>query len=151
MALYEHVFIARQDISSQQVEGLVDMMKAVLEDNGGKVTKTEYWGLKSLAYRVKKNRKGHYSLLNMDASHEAVAELERRISLNDDIIRHMTLRVDEHEADESVQMRNKNRDDRRDDRRGPRRDDRRDDRREVRRDDRPSRDAEATQTSGDAE
>lgn len=127
MALYEHVFIARQDISAQQVEGLTDMIQAVLEENGGKITKNEYWGLKSLAYRVKKNRKGHYSLLNIDASHAAVSELERRISLNDDIIRHMTIRVDEHEADESVQMRNKNRDDRRggrrddDDRRGPRR------------------------------
>lgn len=122
MALYEHVFIARQDISSQQVEGLIDMMQAVLEENGGKITKTEYWGLKSLAYRVKKNRKGHYSLLNIDANHEAVAEMERRISLNDDIIRHMTLRVDEHEADESIQMRNKNRDERRSARRddGPR-------------------------------
>ena len=127
MALYEHVFIARQDISAQQVEGLTDMIQAVLEENGGKITKNEYWGLKSLAYRVKKNRKGHYSLLNIDASHAAVSELERRISLNDDIIRHMTIRVDEHETDESVQMRNKNRDDRRggrrddDDRRGPRR------------------------------
>lgn len=127
MALYEHVFIARQDISAQQVEGLTDMIQAVLEENGGKITKNEYWGLKSLAYRVKKNRKGHYSLLNIDASHEAVSELERRISLNDDIIRHMTIRVDEHEADESIQMRNKNRDDRRgsrrddDDRRAPRR------------------------------
>ena len=127
MALYEHVFIARQDISAQQVEGLTDMIQAVLEENGGKITKNEYWGLKSLAYRVKKNRKGHYSLLNIDASHEAVSELERRISLNDDIIRHMTIRVDEHEAEESIQMRNKNRDDRRgsrrddDDRRAPRR------------------------------
>ena len=113
MALYEHIFIARQDISAQQVEGLVDMAQAVLEENGGKITKNEYWGLKSLAYRVKKNRKGHYTLLNIDADHAAVAELERRISLNDDIIRHMTLRVDEHEADESIQMRNKNRDERR--------------------------------------
>ena len=127
MALYEHVFIARQDISAQQVEGLTDMIQAVLEENGGKITKNEYWGLKSLAYRVKKNRKGHYSLLNIDASHEAVSELERRISLNDDIIRHMTIRVDEHETDESIQMRNKNRDERRgsrrddDERRGPRR------------------------------
>jgi len=117
MALYEHIFIARQDISSQQVEGLTDMIVAVLEENGGKVLKNEYWGLKSLAYRVKKNRKGHYSLLNIEADHAAVAEIERRISLNDDIIRHMTLRVDEHEADESVQMRNKNRDDRRGSRR----------------------------------
>lgn len=122
MALYEHVFIARQDISSQQVEGLIDMMQAVLEEKGGKITKTEYWGLKSLAYRVKKNRKGHYSLLNIDADHEAITEMERRISLNDDIIRHMTLRVEAHEAEESVQMRNKNRDDRRSSRRddGPR-------------------------------
>ena len=117
MALYESVLIARQDISSQQVEGLTDMIVAVLEENGGKVLKNEYWGLKSLAYRVKKNRKGHYSLLNIEADHAAVAEMERRISLNDDIIRHMTLRVDEHEADESVQMRNKNRDDRRGSRR----------------------------------
>ena len=119
MALYEHIFIARQDISSQQVEGLTDMVVAVLEENGGKVHKTEYWGLKSLAYRVKKNRKGHYSLLNIEADHAAVAEMERRISLNDDIIRHMTLRVEQHEADESIQMRNKNRDERR----GPRRSD----------------------------
>ncbi len=139
MALYEHVFIARQDISSQQVEGLIDMMQAVLEENDGKITKIEYWGLKSLAYRVKKNRKGHYSLLNIDASHAAVAELERRISLNDDIIRSMTLRVDEHEADDSVQMRNKNRDERRGSRREDGGDRRRDDRpREDRpRDDNP--------------
>ena len=117
MALYEHVFIARQDISSQQVEGLTDLITAVLEENGGKITKQEYWGIKSLAYRVKKNRKGHYSLLNIDAEHSAIAEMERRISLNDDIIRYMTLRVDEHETEESVQLRNKNRDERR-----PRRD-----------------------------
>ena len=143
MALYEHVFIARQDISAQQVEGLVDLAQAVLEENGGKITKNEYWGLKSLAYRVKKNRKGHYSLLNIDASHEAVSELERRISLNDDIIRHMTIRVDEHEAEESIQMRNKNRDDRR----GPRRDD--DDRRGPRRDrEQPAQ--EAAPQEGDA-
>ena len=117
MALYEHVFIARQDISSQQVEGLTDMITAVLEENGGEITKKEYWGIKSLAYRVKKNRKGHYSLLNIHAEHSAIAEMERRISLNDDIIRFMTLRVDEHETEESVQIRNKNRDERR-----PRRD-----------------------------
>ena len=143
MALYEHVFIARQDISAQQVEGLTDMIQAVLEENGGKITKNEYWGLKSLAYRVKKNRKGHYSLLNIDASHEAVSELERRISLNDDIIRHMTIRVDEHEAEESSQMRNKNRDDRR----GSRRDD--DDRRAPRRD-RDQSAQEAAPQEGDA-
>ena len=117
MALYEHVFIARQDISSQQVEGLTDMITAVLEENGGKITKQEYWGIKSLAYRIKKNRKGHYSLLNIDAEYGAIAEMERRISLNDDIIRFMTLRVNKLETEESVQLRNKNRDERR-----PRRD-----------------------------
>jgi small subunit ribosomal protein S6 len=117
MALYEHIFIARQDISSQQVDGLVDLITAVIEENKGKISKTEYWGLKSLAYRVKKNRKGHYTLMNIEAEHEAIAEMERRISLNDDIIRHMTLRVDEHEEGDSVQMRNKNRDERRSQRR----------------------------------
>ena len=93
------------------------MITAVLEENGGKITKQEYWGIKSLAYRINKNRKGHYSLLNIDAEHGAIAEMERRISLNDDIIRFITLRVDEHETGESVQLRNKNRDERR-----PRRD-----------------------------
>ena len=117
MALYEHIFIARQDISSQQVDGLVDLIAAVIEENNGKISKTEYWGLKSLAYRVKKNRKGHYTLMNIEAEHEAIAEMERRISLNDDIIRHMTLRVDQHEEGDSVQMRNKNRDERRSQRR----------------------------------
>ncbi len=112
MALYEHVFIARQDISTQQVEGLQDMVSQILEENGGKVTKTEYWGLKSLSYRVKKNRKGHYSLMNIDASHEAVAEMQRRTGLSDDIIRHMTLRVDTHEDDESIQLRSKKHDNR---------------------------------------
>ena len=138
MALYEHIFIARKDISSQQVEGLTDMVVAVLEENGGKVHKTEYWGLKSLAYRVKKNRKGHYSLLNIEADHAAVAEMERRISLNDDIIRHMTLRVEQHEADESIQMRNKNRDERRGTRRSDNDEGGRDDRR---RDSKPGGDA----------
>ena len=117
MALYEHIFIARQDISSQQVDGLVDLITAVIEENNGKISKTEYWGLKSLAYRVKKNRKGHYTLMNIEAEHEAIAEMERRISLNDDFIRHMTLRVDQHEEGDSVQMRNKNRDERRSQRR----------------------------------
>jgi len=126
MALYEHIFIARQDISSQQVDGLVDLITAVIEENKGKISKTEYWGLKSLAYRVKKNRKGHYTLMNIEAEHEAIAEMERRISLNDDIIRHMTLRVDAHEDGDSVQMRNKNRDERRSQRRDNERDSERD-------------------------
>ena len=126
MALYEHIFIARQDISSQQVDGLVDLITAVIEENKGKISKTEYWGLKSLAYRVKKNRKGHYTLMNIEAEHEAIAEMERRSSLNDDIIRHMTLRVDAHEDGDSVQMRNKNRDERRSQRRDNERDSERD-------------------------
>ena len=113
MALYEHIFVARQDVSSQQVDDLQTMITQIITENGGKITKTEYWGIKPLAYRVKKNRKGHYSLLNIDAPHEAVAEMERRISLNDDIIRHLTLRVDAHEDGDSVQLRSKNRDEQR--------------------------------------
>ena len=113
MALYEHIFVARQDVSSQQVDDLQTMITQIITENGGKITKTEYWGIKPLAYRVKKNRKGHYSLLNIDAPHEAIAEMERRISLNDDIIRHLTLRVDAHEDGDSVQLRSKNRDEQR--------------------------------------
>lgn len=113
MALYEHIFVARQDVSSQQVEDLQTMITQIITENGGKITKTEYWGIKPLAYRVKKNRKGHYSLLNIDAPHEAIAEMERRISLSDDIIRHLTLRVDAHEDGDSVQLRSKNRDEQR--------------------------------------
>ncbi|MGI9440378.1 MAG: 30S ribosomal protein S6 [Parvibaculales bacterium] len=113
MALYEHIFVARQDVSSQQVEDLQTMITQIITENGGKITKTEYWGIKSLAYRMKKNRKGHYSLLNIDAPHEAIAEMERRISLSDDIIRHLTLRVDAHEDGDSVQMRSKTRDEQR--------------------------------------
>jgi ribosomal protein S6 len=129
-------FIARQDISAQQSKS--DRYdSSCAEEMAAKLPK-RIWGLKSLPYRVKKNRKGHYSLLNIDASHEAVSELERRISVNDDIIRHITIRVDEHEADESIQMRNKNRDDRR----GPRRDD--DDRRG------PRRERDETPREGDA-
>ena len=117
MQLYECVFIIRQDLSSSQVETITNEFCAIITDNKGSVVKQEYWGLKTMAYKIKKNRKGHYSLLNIDAEHGAISEMERRISLNDDIIRFMTLRVDEHEVEESVQLRNKNRDDRR-----PRRD-----------------------------
>jgi len=127
MSLYEHVFLARQDISAQQVEGLVDTYRALLEENGGKVGKTEYWGLKSLAYKIKKNRKAHYTLMNIDAPHEAVAEMERQMGLSTDVIRFLTLKVDEHETEPSAMMRRSDRDDRdgrgdRGDRRGPRRD-----------------------------
>ncbi len=112
MSLYEHVFLARQDISTQQVEALVQSFRTLIEANGGSVGKAEYWGLKSLSYRIKKNRKAHYELLNIDAPHAAVAELERQMRLSTDIIRFLTVRVDEHEAGPSPMMRRSDRDDR---------------------------------------
>lgn len=105
MPLYEHVFIARQDINAQQVETITADFSKIVEDNGGKVAKAEYWGLKTLAYRIKKNRKGHYTLLGLDAPHAALAELERQARLHDDIIRFMTVRVDELEEGPSIVMR----------------------------------------------
>jgi small subunit ribosomal protein S6 len=141
MALYEHVFLARQDISPQQVEGLVQGFRQILEEKGGSVGKTEYWGLKSLSYRIKKNRKAHYTLMNINAPHEAVTELERQERLSTDVIRFLTVRVDEHDDTPSAMMRRSDRDERdgrgdrgdrgdrdrgdrgdRDGRRGPRRD-----------------------------
>lgn len=113
MPLYESVYIARPDISATQVEALTADWTKILEDNGGKVTKDEYWGLKSLAYRIKKNRKGHYSLMNIDAPPAALAEMERNMRLNEDVLRYMSIRVDEHEEGPSVMMQNKSsRDDR---------------------------------------
>jgi small subunit ribosomal protein S6 len=112
MPLYEHVFLARQDVSTQQVEGLVQSFRSLLEERGGTVGKTEYWGLKSLTYRIKKNRKAHFTLLNIDAPHEAVAELERQIGLSTDVIRFLTIRVDEHEQGPSPMMRRADRDER---------------------------------------
>ena len=112
MPLYEQVFLARQDISTQQVEALVQSFRTILEENGGSIGKAEYWGLKSLSYRIKKNRKAHYELLNIDAPHAAVAELERQMRLSTDIIRFLTVRVDEHEAGPSPMMRRSDRDDR---------------------------------------
>jgi small subunit ribosomal protein S6 len=143
MPLYEHVFLARQDISAQQVEGLVDSFRSIIEQNGGSLAKTEYWGVRSLTFRIKKNRKAHFELLNIDAPPAAITELERQMRLSTDIIRFLTVRVDEHEAGPSAMMRRSERDDRdgrgdrgdrfdRDGRRGPRRD--RDDRREPRAD-----------------
>ncbi|MFD1942841.1 30S ribosomal protein S6 [Paradevosia shaoguanensis] len=104
MALYEHIFLARQDVSAQQVEDLVNNLAEVLASGGGKVTKNEYWGLKSLSYRIKKNRKAHYTLLNIDAPSSAVAEMERQMSINEDILRYMTVRVDELEEGPSAMM-----------------------------------------------
>lgn len=113
MALYECVFIARQDIASTQVEGLVEQFSTILTENQGSVAKQEYWGLRNLAYRIKKNRKGHYVLLNIDAPSDAVHEMERNMRLNDDVLRYLTTRVDEIEEGPSVVMQNRHsRDDR---------------------------------------
>jgi len=95
MALYEHVLIARQDISAQQAEALNDTLKALLEEQGGSVAKIEYWGLRNLTYRIKKNRKGHYSLMALDAPAAAVKEMERQLSINEDVLRFLTVRVEE--------------------------------------------------------
>ena len=112
MPLYEHVFLARQDISAQQVEALLQNFRSILEERGGSVGKTEYWGLKSLSFRIKKNRKAHYALINIDAPYDAVAELERQERLSTDIIRFLTVKVDEHDAAPSAMMRRADRDER---------------------------------------
>jgi len=107
--LYESVYIARPDISATQVEGLTETFTKVIEDNGGKVTKNEYWGLKSLAYRVKKNRKAHYSLMNIDAPAPALSEMERQMRLHEDVLRYMSIRVEEHEEGPSAMLQSKGR------------------------------------------
>jgi small subunit ribosomal protein S6 len=113
MAFYECVFIARQDISSAQVEGLTEGYTKIIEENGGKVTKNEYWGLRTMAYRIKKNRKGHYVMFNVDAPSPAVLEMERNMRISDDVLRYLTVRVDELEEGPSVIMQQRNgRDDR---------------------------------------
>src|SRR5579863_2318702 len=123
MPFYENVFIARQDISTAQVEALTDTFANLVAENGGKVEKREYWGLRNLAYRMKKNRKGHYVLFNLEAPAAAVSELERNMRINEDVLRYLTIRVDELEAGQSAMMRRAERDERdRGDRdRGPRR------------------------------
>ena len=112
MPLYEHVFLARQDVSQQQVEALTKEYSDVITEGGGKVTKTEYWGLKGLAFKIKKSRKAHYSLLNIEAPSAAVNEMERRMGLSTDIVRFITLRVEEHETEPSIMMRKSDRDER---------------------------------------
>lgn len=112
MPLYEHVFLARQDVSQQQVEALTKEYTDVITEGGGKVTKSEYWGLKGLAFKIKKSRKAHYSLLNIDAPAAVVSEMERRMGLSTDVIRFLTLRVDELETEPSVMMRKQDRDER---------------------------------------
>ena len=122
MALYEHVFLARQDMSAQQVDALVEQYKGVLEANGGKVGRVENWGLKSLTYRMKKNRKAHYALMDIDAPAAAVHEMERQMRINEDVLRYMTISVEKHEEGPSAMMQKRDRDDRPRDDRGPRRD-----------------------------
>ena len=120
MALYEHIYMARQDISAQQVEALTEQFKKVVAGLGGSIDKIEYWGVKSLAYRIKKNRKAHFSLFNINAPHAAIAEMERQMGLSEDVLRFMTIRVDEHEEGPSAMMRKRDDDGERGDRRGPR-------------------------------
>jgi small subunit ribosomal protein S6 len=110
MPLYEHVFLARQDLAQGQVDALAESATKIIEDNGGKVVKTETWGLRNIAYRIAKNRKAHYVLLDFEAPAPVVAELERQTQINEDVIRYMTLKVDEHEAGPSVMMRRGERD-----------------------------------------
>ena len=164
MPLYENVFIARQDATPAQVEALTENFATVISQNGGTVGKREYWGLRSLSYRIKKNRKGHYTLMNIDAPAAAVTEMERLMRINEDVLRYLTVRVEALEEGPSAMMRSRDRDDR--DRRGPRdRDDRggyrgdREDRGGYRgdrdrdrgdREDRPRREARS-QTEGAAE
>ncbi len=112
MAFYETVFISRQEISATQVDALTDQFTAVLAEQGGAVKKKEYWGLKSLAFRIKKNRKGHYVLLNIDAPSAAVLEMERQMRINEDILRFLTVRVDELEEGPSAMLQSRGREDR---------------------------------------
>jgi small subunit ribosomal protein S6 len=126
MPLYEHVFLARQDLAQAQVDALAETATNIIESNGGKVVKTETWGLRSLAYRIQKNRKAHYVMLDFEAPTTVVAELERQTQINEDVVRYMTLKVDAHEQGPSAMMRRNERSERerggeRGDR-GPRRD-----------------------------
>jgi small subunit ribosomal protein S6 len=130
MPLYEHVFLARQDLAQAQIDALAETATKIIEDNGGKVVKTEDWGLRGLAYRIQKNRKAHYVMLELEGPAPLIAELERQTQINEDVIRYMTIRVDGHEEGPSAMMRRSERSDRgdrggrgrdRDDDRGPRR------------------------------
>jgi len=120
MPFYENVFIARQDISAAQVESLADTFAALVSEQGGEVKKREYWGLRNIAYRIKKNRKGHYMLFNLDAPPAAVNELERNMRINEDVIRYLTVRVEALEDGPSVVMQNRGRGEERDRDRGRR-------------------------------
>ena len=113
MPLYEHVFIARQDLSNTQAEGLIEHFSTVVGDQGGKVVDHEYWGVKTMAYKINKNRKGHYAFLRTDAPAPAVKEMERLMHLHDDVMRVLTIKVDEHTEGPSVQMQKREERDRR--------------------------------------
>ncbi|HET8749835.1 MAG TPA: 30S ribosomal protein S6 [Sphingomicrobium sp.] len=116
MPLYEHVFLARQDLAQAQVDALAENATKIIEDNQGKVVKTETWGLRSLAYKIAKNRKAHYVMLDLDAPAPAIAELERQSNINEDVIRFLTIKVDEHEKGPSAMMRRGDKDRSRSDR-----------------------------------
>jgi small subunit ribosomal protein S6 len=107
MPYYESVFIARQDISGAQVDSLTESLTNIIQEGGGQVTKKESWGLKNLAYKIKKNRKGHYVLLNIDGPSDAVLEMERNMRINEDVIRYLTVRVDELESEDSIMLRSR--------------------------------------------
>lgn len=139
MPLYEHTFLARQDISAQQAEALTELFKGVLEANGATVGKVENWGLKTAAYKINKNRKAHYVMMNVDGPSSALAEMERQMRIHEDVMRYLTIRVEEHEDGPSAMMKKSDRDDRGD--RGPRRD----------RDDRPPRRERPAETAAPAE
>ena len=112
MPLYEHTFLARQDVTQAQVEALMKEFQGVVEEGKGKVTKQEYWGLKNLAFKIKKNRKAHYAFFNIDAPPAAVTEMERRMGINADVVRFLTVRVEQLETEPSAQMRKQDRDER---------------------------------------
>jgi small subunit ribosomal protein S6 len=116
MPLYEHVFLTRQDASAQQVEELTAQFRGIIEQLGGKVAKAEQWGVKSLSYRLRKNRKAHFTMFNLDAPSAAINELERQERLNEDVLRYLSVRVDEHEDGPSAMMRKADRDRERDER-----------------------------------
>ena len=113
MPNYEHVFICRQDLTSVQAEAIAEEFKGTLINNGGKVVGSEYWGLRSIAYRMNKNRKGHYFMFKSESNSKAVAEMERLMNIHEDIMRFLTIKVKEHTEDQSIMMNSKSRDEER--------------------------------------
>jgi small subunit ribosomal protein S6 len=114
MPLYEHVFLMRQDVTTQQVEAMVEQFRGVIETGGGIVEKAEMWGLKSLAYRLKKNRKAHFTMLGLNAPPAAIAEMERQMRISEDVLRFMTIKVEEIDEAPSIMMQKRDRDERKD-------------------------------------